>query len=277
MILVNGSDKDHIELSDRGFQYGDGLFETIAVRNGKPVCFDRHLVRLKDGCDRLYIPFPGAELLTLEARQLVQQTTDSVLKIILTRGSGGRGYRQPNTIKTTRVLSLHPFPEYPSNYKETGIVTRFCNTRLGINPDLAGIKHLNRLEQVIARAEWSDPAIQEGIMLDNNGYVIEGTMTNLFYVKNNTVYTSPIDLSGIAGIIRGIIMQMSSSYGYPVIEHNFTKEQLLSADELFLTNSIIGIWPVKQLDNMFFEKGLGAQTMQAMLTQFYNETIKDVF
>ena len=142
MILVNGSDKDHIELSDRGFQYGDGLFETIAVRNGKPVCFDRHLVRLKDGCDRLYIPFPGAELLTLEARQLVQQTTDSVLKIILTRGSGGRGYRQPNTIKTTRVLSLHPFPEYPSNYKETGIVTRFCNTRLGINPDLAGIKHL---------------------------------------------------------------------------------------------------------------------------------------
>ncbi|MEI8208770.1 MAG: aminodeoxychorismate lyase [Methylococcales bacterium] len=277
MILVNGSDNDHIELSDRGFQYGDGLFETIAVRNGKPVCFDRHLARLKDGCERLYIPFPSAELLTLESRQLVQQTTDSVLKIILTRGSGGRGYRQPDTVNTTRVLSLHPFPEYPSSYKETGIITRFCNTRLGTNPSLAGIKHLNRLEQVMARAEWSDPSIQEGIMLDINGYVIEGTMTNLFYVKNNRLYTSPIDQSGIAGIIRSIIMQVSSSYGYPVIVHNFTKEQLLSADELFLTNSIVGIWPVRQLEETFFDKGLITQRIQAMLTQFYNETIKDDF
>ena len=277
MILVNGEYNDQIDLSDRGFQYGDGLFETIAVKDGKPVSFDRHLARLKVGCERLFIPFPGTELLTFEAQELSRQSSDSVLKIILTRGSGGRGYRQPDVIKTTRVLSLHPFPEYSPTYKEEGIIARFCNTRLGINPTLAGIKHLNRLEQVIARAEWFDPSIQEGIMLDINDHVIEGTMTNLFYAKNNTLYTSPVDRSGIAGIIRGIIIQISSKIGHPVVEHKFTRKQLLSADELFLTNSIIGIWPVRQIDNAFFEKGLITQRLQAMLTQFYNETIKDDF
>ncbi len=277
MILVNGEYKDQIDLSDRGFQYGDGLFETIAVRDGKPVCFDRHLARLKAGCERLLIPFPGTELLTLEAQQLSREATDSVLKIILTRGSGGRGYRQPDIITTTRVLSLHPFPEYPLVYKNEGVVTRFCNTRLGINPALAGIKHLNRLEQVLARAEWSDPFIQEGIMLDVNDQVIEGTMTNLFYVKNNRLYTSSIDQSGIAGIIRGIIIQIGALIGYPVVEHKFTREQLLSADELFLTNSIIEIWPVRQVDNTAFEKGLITEQIQTILPQFYNETIKDDF
>lgn len=277
MILVNGEYKDQIDLSDRGFQYGDGLFETIAVRDGKPVCFDRHLARLKAGCERLFIPFPDTELLTFEAHQLSLQAADSVLKIILTRGSGGRGYRQPEVINTTRALSLHPFPEYSLSYKEQGIVTRFCNTRLGINPALAGIKHLNRLEQVMARAEWSDPSIQEGIMLDVNDHVIEGTMTNLFYVKNNRLYTSSLDQAGIAGIIRGVIIQIVAETGYPVIEHKFTKEQLLSADELFLTNSIIEIWPVRQVDSTFYRKGLITEKVQTMLNEFYNRTIKDAF
>ena len=265
MMLVNGDYREHIEVSDRGFQYGDGLFETIAVTDGQALFLDRHLARLNAGCRRLYLPFPGAELLTSEIQKLSAPSGKAVLKLILTRGSGGRGYRQPEVIQTTRVLSLHPYPDYPDSYKEQGISARFCDTRLGLNPALAGIKHLNRLEQVLARAEWTDPAIQEGIMLDMNDHVIEGTMTNLFYIKNNVLYTSSLTLAGVAGIIRGIIMTLCADHGLAVIERNFTQDELLAADEVFVCNSIIGIWPVRQIATTCFPVGARTRQLQIWL------------
>jgi 4-amino-4-deoxychorismate lyase len=271
MVLVNGECREHVEISDRGFQYGDGLFETIAVNDGQAIFFDRHLDRLKAGCRRLYIPFPDIEVLVFEARTLCQHSSKAVLKLILTRGSGGRGYRQPDVILATRALSLHPFPDYPDIYKEQGIEARFCNTRLGLNPALAGIKHLNRLEQVLARAEWTDPAIQEGIMLDMNDYVIEGTMSNLFYVKNDALYTASLTLSGVAGVMRGIIMALSAEHNLPVIEHTFTKDELLSADEIFVSNSIIGIWPINKIAGTRFSVGSKTRQIQIWLEQFANE------
>jgi 4-amino-4-deoxychorismate lyase len=274
MILINGESKDHIEISDRGFQYGDGLFETIEVRHGQAVFFERHLKRLESGCRRLYLPFPDAHLLSLEAKELCRQwpSARAVLKIIITRGKGGRGYRQPDVIQPTRVLSLHPYPDYPENYPELGIVARFCTTRLGLNPALAGIKHLNRLEQIMGRAEWNDPAIQEGLMLDINGHVIEGTMTNLFYMKNNSLYTATLTQAGVAGIMRGIIMTLSAEHGFSVIEHTFTKDELLSADEAFVCNSIIGIWPIKQIDMTCFSIGPITKNIQIWLDEFIRRT-----
>ena len=271
MMLVNGIFKERIEISDRGFQYGDGLFETIAVVKGQPIFIDRHLDRLKTGCRRLYIPFPGSELLTMEAKELSKYSSKAVLKLILTRGSGGRGYRQPDLIQTTRVLSLYPYPDYPEDYNEHGISARICQTRLGLNPVLAGIKHLNRLEQILARAEWTDEAIQEGIMLDINGHVIEGTMTNLFYLKNKTLHTSLLNQSGIAGIMRSIILKVSSDHGLAIIEHSFTTGELLLADEMFVCNSIIGIWPIKKVANSFFPVGKITRQIQGWVTQFQNE------
>lgn len=270
MILINGESKEHIEISDRGFQYGDGLFETIEVRDGQAVFLKHHLERLNSGCQRLYIPFPGADLLSLEASKLCRRwiSNRAVLKIIVTRGSGGRGYRQPDVIQPTRVLSLHPYPDYPEVNPEQGIVARFCSTRLGLNPTLAGIKHLNRLEQVMARSEWNDPAIQEGLMLDVNDHVIEGTMTNLFYIKNNTLYTAVLSQSGVAGIMRRIIMTLSADHGLSVIEHAFIKDELLSADEVFVCNSIIGIWPIKQIATMHFSVGPITKSIQTWLDSF---------
>ncbi len=257
MILINGERKEHIEVSDRGFQYGDGLFETIEVRDGQAVFLQSHLERLESGCQRLYIPFPGTRLLSLEVKELCRQwhSPRAVLKIIVTRGSGGRGYRQPDVIQATRVLSLHPYPDYPENYREQGIVARFCTARLGLNPILAGMKHLNRLEQVMARSEWNDQAIQEGLMLDVNDHVIEGTMTNLFYINNGCLYTAALLQSGVAGIMRSIIMTLSANHGLSVIEHTFTKDELLSADEVFVCNSIIGIWPIRQIETVRFSVG----------------------
>ncbi len=275
MMLINGVSKNHIEITDRGFQYGDGLFETIEVRDGKAVCLERHLERLSLGCQRLYIPFPGKEILSFEASQLCTKQARAVLKIIVTRGSGGRGYRQPEVINTTRVLSLHPYPDYPETFQKQGVVTRFCDTRLGINPGLAGIKHLNRLEQILARAEWSEPEIQEGLMLDVNEYVIEGTMTNLFYIKNNKLYTSVLDQSGVAGIMRGIIITIAANSGVPVQEHRYYKDELLSADEVLVCNSIIGIWPVRQIATARFPVGLMTKNLQLQLDSFIKEALNN--
>jgi 4-amino-4-deoxychorismate lyase len=262
MILVNGINQTHIEISDRGLQYGDGLFETLTVNNGKPVFLTQHLNRLTNGCQRLQLPEPDTNLLHAEIQQLCQNTKQGVLKIIITRGSGGRGYRQPDTIHCTRVLSLHPFPNYPDSYAQQGITARICSTRLGLNPTLAGMKHLNRLEQVLARAEWHDDSVQEGIMLDINERVIEGTMSNLFYCKNRQFYTADLTQSGVAGIIRGMIINHES-----VIEHHFTQEELFDADELFVCNSVIGLWAIKQLANRSFAVGSKTKHLQHWLTQ----------
>jgi 4-amino-4-deoxychorismate lyase len=282
MILINGESREHIEISDRGFQYGDGLFETIEVRDGRAVFLERHLQRLNVGCQRLHIPFPDIELLRFEAEELCRRWVDSenpgraVLKIIVTRGSGGRGYRQPDVIHPTRIVSLHPYPDYPEIYREQGIAARICATRLGLSPALAGIKHLNRLEQVLARAEWNDSSIQEGLMLDVNGHVIEGTMTNLFYVKNNILHTAVLAQSGVSGIIRGVIMAISGDHGLSVIEHGFTKDQLLSADEVFVCNSIIGIWPVALIEDTHFSVGPITRKIQIQLDKLVNDDAMEV-
>lgn len=265
MILVNGHKSSHIAVNDRGFQYGDGLFETIEVLEGQPVFLDQHLERLIKGCAQLKIPCPDKNQILSEIGIVCSQVKSAVLKIIVTRGTGGRGYRQPEPIEPTHIISLFPYPSYPDAYYKQGITACFCNTRLGLNPALAGIKHNNRLEQIMARAEWDDPDIQEGIMLDANGYVIEGTMTNLFYVKDNVVYTALLHSSGVAGIIRAILIRLIGDNKLTLIEHNFYKENLLEADEVFITNSIIGIWPVKQIGPICFKRRDITKQLQHLL------------
>ena len=270
MILINGEYKEHIHVHDRGFQYGDGLFETIEVSKSQPVFLDRHLARLKAGCARLRIPPLDTVILQNEIKELCRQvnSSSSVLKIIITRGEGGRGYRPPQTVQPSRMLALYPFPPYPAAYSESGVRTRFCETVLGLNPALAGIKHLNRLEQIMARAEWDDPEIHEGLLADLNGNVIEGTMSNLFFTKNNILYTAPLKFSGVEGIIREIIIQLCAENGLIFYKKNYTKGELLSADEAFICNSIIGIWPVNKIDQVDLAPGSVTRQLQKWLTNY---------
>jgi 4-amino-4-deoxychorismate lyase len=267
MILINGQENNQINVSDRGLQYGDGLFETIEVLQGKPVFFKEHLQRLTGGCVRLKFPPPDINQLYREVEQVCAHADNAVLKIIVTRGQGGRGYRQPDTIQPTRIISLHPFPDYPASYRQQGVAAIFCQTRLGINTSLAGIKHLNRLEQVLARAELSDQDIQEGIMLDNNDHVIEGTMSNLFYVKNSNIYTSPIVLAGVAGVMREIIIKIIREIGHKLTVQNYGKAELLNADECFFCNALIGIWPIRQIEQTSFTKGSISTRLQGAIEE----------
>lgn len=254
MILINGKQATTIEATDRGLHYGDGLFETIEIINEQPVFLTQHLQRLEAGCFVLKIPFPSKTLLIDEVTQLCKNTTHGVIKIMLTRGSGGRGYRQPEAISTTRYIALHPYPKYPGSYKTKGIAARFCDMRLALNPMLAGIKHNNRLEQVLARAEWQDE-VQEGLMMNLNGDVIEGTMSNLFVVKGDVLLTPKLDQAGVKGIIRQVIIDLCSAHAIPLQQKVMSKECVLAADELFVTNSVLGIWPITQLQDCSYQVG----------------------
>ncbi len=277
MILVNGQYNDYIPISDRGFQYGDGLFETIEVIKTKPIFLKQHLDRLISGCIRLKIPPPDLPCLKAEIRQLCQNSELCVLKVIITRGGGGRGYKLPQFVNATRILTMHPFPSDVETHANNGINALFCETRLGLNPVLAGIKHLNRLEQVMARAEWDDPMIQEGVVLNINENVIEGTMSNLFYVKDSQLYTASLISAGVAGVLRSIIKKLASEHSLTVVEHDYGKQELLNADEIFVCNSIIGIWPIKQLAEMSFSVGAITRKLQCWLTEFKARESADEF
>jgi 4-amino-4-deoxychorismate lyase len=274
MILINGKPHKHLEVSERGFHYGDGLFETLEVFHGRLIFLEQHLQRLVLGCRKLLLPPPELNLLTAEALSLSSSVERGVLKIILTRGKGGRGYQQPDPIQPTRFIGLYPYPNYPLSFQLIGIHARFCQQRLGLT-SLAGLKHLNRLEQVLARAEWNHSDIQEGLMLDLNGYVIEGTMSNVFWFKNHTLYTPSLTHSGIAGIMRAFILQSAIELAINVEQGLFTPEQLFTADELFITNSIIGIWPIKRLEQHLFVRGKITQKFQVHLAQFKQQTVNN--
>ncbi|WP_445372818.1 aminodeoxychorismate lyase [Methylomonas sp. HW2-6] len=267
MYLLNGEPGHYVDAADRGFQYGDGLFETIEVVEGRPLFLDRHLRRLALGCQRLLIPAPAVDLLAAEAAKLAKQAERAVLKIIVTRGSGGRGYRQPEPIQPTRLLSLHPYPDYPDIFQTDGIRARFCWHRLSINTALAGIKHLNRLEQILARAEWRDDDIQEGLMLDSEDRVVEGVMSNLFAVKAGQLYTPSLAGCGVAGIIRELVIGFARDIGVQLHEIPLDPVDVLAAEELFVTNSVIGIWPIKRLEQRVLAAGPLTRRMQDLLNQ----------
>ena len=276
MYLLNGEKKHGIDFSDRGLQYGDGLFETIEVINGVPIFLNQHLRRLNNGCQRLLIPTPDIEILKKEAYQLSKDSTHAVLKLIVTRGTGGRGYRQPEPIQVTRLFSLHPYPDYPEYFPIQGVNARFCTFRMGLNPGLAGIKHMNRLEQVLARAEWGSSDIHEGLMLDINENVIEGTMSNVFLIKDNVLYTPKIIDSGVRGIIRDIIIQLAKKYLSPIVEKKISKDDVFAADQVFITNSIIGIWPIKQLEWRNYEVGVITRQIQSLYLAFKEQESYDL-
>lgn len=245
--LFNGNSSDAISLYDRGLQYGDGLFETIAIEDESLLCWDKHLERLQSGCSRLKIPIPNQDTLTEEAQRLTSSVEHGIIKIIITRGQGGRGYALPVNVESTRIISLYPWPEYSFENPDDGIKVHVCNYRYAHNSVLAGIKHLNRLEQVIARSEWTDSSIAEGIVLDHEENVIEGTMSNIFYIKDNTLNTPELSACGVDGIIRQKVITLAAELDLEICINKISLKSLMNADEAFMCNSIIGVWPIKML------------------------------
>ena len=252
-VLVNGAEKAEIAVSDRGLNYGDGLFETIAVFFGIPELLLEHLQRLRRGCEQLKIPFSEWNALQDEIEQLASVAAISeraVIKVIVTRGSGGRGYQISEGSEPSRIVVLSSWPERP----ETPAKLRFCSTPLGCNPALAGIKHLNRLEQVVARSEWDDE-FDEGLMSNVQGHVVEGTLSNLFIFQNGMLMTPDVNRCGVEGIMRQYVLKLAETIGIETKISLLSKDELFEADELFITNSLMGIRPVGLLETKEFSTG----------------------
>jgi 4-amino-4-deoxychorismate lyase len=247
-VWVNGVPQTHIAIADRAVQFGDGLFETIRVGRGRPMQLARHLARLIAGCRRLGILSVPWDTLSREITDLAAPHDAAVLKVIVSRGSGTRGYRAETGQPATRILSLSPWPQWPADITRTGVRVTICNTRLAHQPALAGIKHLNRLEQILARAEWNDAGISEGLMLDCDDRVVEGTMSNLFLVRGDRLLTPDLLQCGVAGVMRSVILDCAAQERIPHEIRALTLDDVRSADEVFVCNSLIGIWPVTLID-----------------------------
>ncbi len=245
--LINGRPGDGLPPTDRGTAYGDGVFETVVVTGGVARLWPRHRARLLDGCRRLGIAFDDAAILDEEVRIVAAKSTEAVLKVVVTAGRGGRGYRRPSVQKPTRIVVALPPPDYPDDFSVRGVAVRFCRKRLAHEPDLAGIKHLNRLAQVVARMEWREE-FQEGIMLDYQDRVIEGTMSNIFVVTGDTLQTPPLDCCGVRGVMRDWIIEACRECGIAASEARLGREDLLRADGVFLCNAVIRAWPVRTLE-----------------------------
>lgn len=241
----NGIAAAPLSPDDRGLHYGDGLFETLAVRNGQPCLWRYHLERLLLGCRRLAIPPPAAAWLRREAAQEIgDNAVTGVLKILYTRGPAQRGYAPPADPQPTCLLRYTPAPP-PA---EQAIHVRTCRTPIGISPALAGLKHLNRLEQVLARSEWSDPNIAEGIMCDPEGQVIEGTASNLLLWHGTTLTTPDLSRSGVAGVVRRLLLEQAAAEGIEIAICSISRRALQQADGLLLSNALIGLRQVASLD-----------------------------
>lgn len=253
-FLINGSPAESLPLADRAIHYGDGLFETVAVRDGVLLCWEEHLQRLQHGCRRLAIPPPAATL-RAEAQALIRAEGRGVLKIIISRGQGGRGYQSPETVHPTRILALYDWPDYPAGLYRDGLACTVSRVRLGRGPALAGLKHLNRLEQVLARDEVSGRGFREGLMLDEDDNVIEGTMSNLFLVRDQSLVTPDISACGVAGIIRRLILDRVLEWGLRPHVGGVSLEDVAAADEVFVCNSILGVCPVTALDRQTWPVG----------------------
>jgi len=251
-ISINGIETKHLSVMDRGLHYGDGLFETIAFRSGKLEFWDEHLKRMKHGAEVLGITFPGENEFLQDVKNLAKALPagNYAIKLLLTRGVGERGYRQISSENPTRVVVTCGLPEHA----EESAKIYLCKHPISINPVLAGIKHLNRLDNVLARSEWDDE-FDEGFMFDGHGNLIEGTMSNVFGINNTTLFTPGLDQCGVSGIVRQQVLSIAKEKNITTNIQNLTIDDIGSMEEIFITNSIFGLWPVSCVGEVKYPVG----------------------
>lgn len=265
MIVVNGAIREVIPADDRGLAYGDGVFRTLRVREGKVLHWPRQYAKLAHDCATLAIKPPAMGVLEAELATACADAGDAAVKVIVTRGGGPRGYAYAAVQATTRVVLTAPIPAELRERGRAGVSVRLCRLRLAAQPALAGVKHLNRLENVLARAEWDDLRIAEGLLTNAEGDVICGTMTNVFAVMGGELRTPALDQCGVAGVTRDRVMAAAAASGVGCAVGRLQFPDLLAADEVFLTNSLIGVWPVVELEGAMRSIGAVTRALQEAL------------
>ena len=268
--LINGSFNQAISPFDRGFAYGDGVFRTIKIVGGLPEYWPQHYQKLVADCAVINIVCPSAELLMgdlslLFSADAASENSQAVAKIIITRGEGNRGYTTPAITAPMRAVLKSDMPDYAETRFTDGVNLTICETRLAVQPKLAGIKSLNRLENVLARMEWHNPDTTEGIMLDTSDNVIECTAANIFARFGDTLMTPSLAQCGIAGITRQRIIDLARTLSLNISIETFNLEKLLSADEVIICSSLYGAWQVNKIQENIISTGKLAANIRELL------------
>lgn len=264
ICIVNGVVGAPLDPLDRGLHYGDGVFRTLGVEHGGPRWLDEHLHKLESDAARLGLAAPDPAAWQSDLAQLGSPLATGVVKLLLTRGIGTRGYR-PATQTTTRILIYTPGLPPSAAWPPQGLKLRLCQLRLGEQARLAGIKHLNRLENVLARSEWDDPEIHEGLLLDARDRVISGVMSNLFIWRDDCLHTPALDRCGVAGVTRDRLLRRATAAGYRTEIRDLFLDDLLAAEELMLANSLMGLRHVASLEQHSWPESIISPQLQVLL------------
>ena len=258
-IYVGHTRTEAVLPSNRGLNYGDGVFETMRVHRGELPLWPRHLARLREGAARLGIAMPDVDFIEGRIADMVWAVDAGVLKLLLTRGEGGRGYAPPLDAVPTWMLSLQPLPEV-----QVALRVHPCETRLSMQPALAGIKHCNRLEQVLGRAEALRAGCDEGLMLDMAGNPVCATSANLLVLRDGRWRTPPVDACGVAGVLRGWLLAQG------LVEVSaLAPNDLVDADSVALCNAVRGILPMRALGAREWSPHPATDELQARLAMAY--------
>lgn len=246
MFLINGAEQQWLAASDRATQFGDGCFTTARILDGQIQFLPAHVQRLRLACERLMIPFTDWALLSREMTQLAAGESSGVVKVILSRGAGGRGYSTAGCDAPTRILARSSAPAHYARWRQEGITLALSPVPLGRNPLLAGIKHLNRLEQVLIRAHLEQTAADEALVLDSDGWVTECCAANIFWRRGREVFTPRLDQAGVDGIMRQYCLRQLATSDFRVVEVSARQDALAQAEEVIICNALMPVAPVRQ-------------------------------
>ncbi|MCW8344910.1 aminodeoxychorismate lyase [Vibrio sp. ZSDZ65] len=267
MFWRDGEIIEKVSVSDRSFQYGDGCFTTILTKHGNIMLWQKHVARMNTALKVLQIPQPNWSVVHEQLTSVALTTPLAGLKIHVSRGCGGRGYSPSVESGPIVTISCFPYPPHYLSWREEGLSLMLCKTQLGLNPLLAGIKHNNRLEQILMKAEIEQTRFDDGLALDLNDNVVETSMANVFWVSEGKVYTPTLANSGVAGVMRAEVIEALKHLQIKCYEDEYSLSALLSADEIFVSNCILGVAPVKKIEEAALPIGRVTRRIQEYLDQ----------
>lgn len=264
-VWINGERHHRLDPLDRGLAYGDGLFATMRIAEGKIAFLSEHLERLSQGAKRLGMPWSASSQLILQLEELAAVETCGCIKLLLSRGCGGRGYAAPEPCDVTEVVSVHDFPRHYKHWQQVGIAITTSPIKLSTQPRLAGIKHLNRLEQVLIKSEPIVEGYDDWLVLDAKNNVVESSMANLFFVNGTQIVTPSMSLSGVAGMMREQIIYALIDSGFALEARPITHSSLSQFQHAFMTNSLLGLIDINKIDDLDYARASFTETLRRNL------------
>ncbi len=260
-VYINGIKNDCLTLSNRSIHYGDGLFETILVKNGKLLLLDLHLNRIVNDSKKLFFKAVSAEKINELLQPIIINYPNAIVKLIIARNQKSRGYAVSDQSEFDSIVVINALP-----VKKMQLTAKICQTRLASQPLLAKIKHLNRLEQVLASNEL-EQGVDEGVLfLHKKDQLVETISSNIFVIKDDEISTPLLINAGVEGVAKKIIISTANKNGLVIKEKNINKHQLLNADSVFISNSIFGLRQLKQIDLIQYK------TNHSVFNTLYNQT-----